>query len=104
MPEKRKLAAARFAEARKQDGTIASSIRYHFSIDGLIEAIQENPVFDVSHQKISRHPYNTTGKWFPSASTAVGARSQGTLWSYRITDDIVSFLCCDTFLVEYWFC
>ncbi|KAI9745569.1 MAG: hypothetical protein M1818_001103 [Claussenomyces sp. TS43310] len=88
------LADVSVVDDLKQDCTPATSIRCHISLDGLADAMEEDPrckrleQIDVSHLGIRFPTATTAGTWFASASTALAAINHGALWSYEVPNHI----------------
>ncbi len=80
-----------------KDSKRLNAVRCHITIEGLHDAIPEHVELepsehlDISHLEIKRTNSNTTGTWFASAATALGASSQTVLWNYHIPDEILLF-------------
>lgn len=78
------------------------AVRCHISIDGLHEVVPEysdhstSQQLDVDHLEIRQMSSHTTGIWFASAATALGASSQTVLWNYHIPQDLLQFARKDT--------
>jgi hypothetical protein len=102
------LADSAFEDLKKDCGSDARSsaskdvkqlgaVRCHITIEGLHDAIPEHPDFepsqhlDISHLEIRRMDPSTTGIWFASAATALGASSQTVLWNYHIPEEVHVF-------------
>jgi hypothetical protein len=75
----------------------ADAVRCHFSLDGLHEVFPEHSnhshsqLLDVAHLEIRKTTPTSTGIWFATAATAIGASSQTILWNYHIPDDLLQF-------------
>jgi len=80
-----------------KDSKRLNALRCHITIQGLHDAIPEHSDFepsqhlDISHLEIKRTHTNSTGIWFASAATALGASSQTVLWNYHIPDEVLLF-------------
>lgn len=78
------------------------TVHCHISIDGLVDAVPEHSDIepsqhlDIGHLQIRKMNSSTTGIWFASAATALGASSQTVLWNYHIPDDVLVFSRKDT--------
>jgi hypothetical protein len=102
------MADSAFEDLKKDGGSDArsstskyvkqpSAVRCHITIEGLHDAIPEHPDsepsqhLDISHLEIKRMNSSTTGTWFASATTALGASSQTVLWNYHISEEVHIF-------------
>jgi hypothetical protein len=74
-----------------------NAVRCHITIEGLHDAIPEHSDLepsqhlDISHLEIKKTNSNTTGTWFASAATALGAKSQTVLWNYHTPEQVLLF-------------
>ena len=102
------MADSTFEDLKKDSGSVArsstskkakqpSAVRCHITIEGLHDAIPEHSDLepsqhlDVSHLEIRKMNSSTTGTWFASATTALGASSQTVLWNYHIPEEVHLF-------------
>ena len=102
------MADSAFEDLKKDTGSDArsstskdvkqpSAVRCHITIEGLHDAIPEHSDLepsshlDVSHLEIRKMNSSTTGTWFASAATALGASSQTVLWNYHIPEEVYLF-------------
>jgi hypothetical protein len=78
------------------------AVHCHISIDGLVDAVPEHSDLepsqhlDISHLQIRKMNSSTTGIWFASVATALGASSQTVLWNYHIPNEVLLFSRKDT--------
>lgn len=80
-----------------KDSKRLNALRCHITIEGLHDVIPEHSDLepsqhlDISHLEIRRANANSTGTWFASSATALGASSQTVLWNYHIPNEVLLF-------------